>query len=110
MRVRGRSLWVAVAVAAASHIALAQERDRAKIPDRFKWDLGDIYRNEAAWRAGKDKLTADIQSLGGRGGLIAVSPGGDAAWGFTTPAMYRGLADAGGRTVAIYSDEESDRR
>ena len=57
-----------------------------------------------------DAVLADIQSLGGRGGLIAVSPGGDAAWGFTTPAMYRGLADAGGRTVAIYSDEESDRR
>jgi beta-aspartyl-peptidase (threonine type) len=57
-----------------------------------------------------DAVLADIQSLGGRGGLIAVSPGGDAAWGFTTPAMYRGLADAGGRTVAIYSDEGSDRR
>jgi len=51
-----------------------------------------------------DAVLADIQSLGGRGGLIAVSPGGDAAWGFTTPAMYRGMADATGRTVAIYAD------
>jgi beta-aspartyl-peptidase (threonine type) len=53
-----------------------------------------------------DAALADIQSLGGKGGLIAVSPNGDAAWGFTTPAMYRGMADASGRTVAIYSDEE----
>lgn len=53
-----------------------------------------------------DATLADIQSLGGKGGLIAVSPNGDAAWGFTTPAMYRGMADASGRTVAIYSDEE----
>jgi beta-aspartyl-peptidase (threonine type) len=51
-----------------------------------------------------DATLADIDSLGGKGGLIAVAPNGDAAWGFTTPAMYRGMADATGRTVAIYSD------
>jgi beta-aspartyl-peptidase (threonine type) len=53
-----------------------------------------------------DAVLADIQSLGGKGGLIAVAPDGDAAWGFTTPAMYRGMADATGRTIAIYADEE----
>jgi beta-aspartyl-peptidase (threonine type) len=53
-----------------------------------------------------DAVLADIQSLGGKGGLIAVAANGDAAWGFTTPAMYRGMADASGRTVAIY---ERDR-
>ena len=52
-----------------------------------------------------DGVLDDIASLGGKGGLIAVSPAGDAAWGFTTPAMYRGMADASGRTVAIYSEE-----
>jgi beta-aspartyl-peptidase (threonine type) len=52
-----------------------------------------------------DAVLADIASLGGKGGLIAVSPNGDAAWGFTTPAMYRGVADASGRTVAIYSED-----
>jgi beta-aspartyl-peptidase (threonine type) len=51
-----------------------------------------------------DATLADIEALGGKGGLIAVAPNGDAAWGFTTPAMYRGMADATGRTVAIYSD------
>ena len=55
-----------------------------------------------------DAVLADIQSLGGKGGLIAVAPNGDAAWGFTTPAMYRGMADAAGRIVRIYS-EEADR-
>ena len=48
----------------------------------------------------------DIRSLGGKGGLIAVAPNGDAAWGFTTPAMYRGMADASGQMVQIYSAEE----
>ena len=53
-----------------------------------------------------DTVLADIESLGGKGGLIAVAPDGDAAWGFTTPAMYRGMADASGRTVRVYSDED----
>ena len=53
-----------------------------------------------------DAVLADVELLGGKGGLIAVASNGDAAWGFTTPAMYRGMADASGRTVRIYSDEE----
>lgn len=53
-----------------------------------------------------DETLADIASLGGEGGLIAVSHAGETAWGFTTPGMYRGRADAGGRTLALYSDDE----
>ena len=53
-----------------------------------------------------DAVLADVASLGGKGGLIAVAPDGEAAWGFTTAAMYRGMADASGRTVRVYSDEE----
>ena len=53
-----------------------------------------------------DAVLADVDALGGKGGLIAVAPDGEAAWGFTTPAMYRGMADATGRTVRIYSDED----
>jgi beta-aspartyl-peptidase (threonine type) len=54
-----------------------------------------------------DAVLADVEALGGTGGMIAVAPDGDAAWGFTTPSMYRGMADAGGRTVAIYADEDN---
>jgi beta-aspartyl-peptidase (threonine type) len=52
-----------------------------------------------------DAVLADIASLGGKGGLIAVGPDGEAAWSFTTPAMYRGMADANGRMVGIYSKD-----
>jgi len=74
MTSRRRSLWTVLAVAALSITAFAQERDRAKIPEKFKWDLGDIYRSEAAWRAGKDKLAADIQLLGSFRGKLTASP------------------------------------
>ena len=53
-----------------------------------------------------DAVLADVAALGGKGGLIAVAPSGEAAWGFTTPAMYRGMADADGRKVAIYGAED----
>ena len=62
--------------------------------------------------AGEDLQTAldgvldDIRELGGTGGLIAVAPSGQCSWGFTTRAMYRGVADAETRKVAIYADEE----
>ena len=57
-------------------------------------------------QAALDAVLADVLELGGAGGLIAVAPSGEAAWGFTTKAMYRGIADASSRRVAIYSDEE----
>jgi beta-aspartyl-peptidase (threonine type) len=54
-----------------------------------------------------DAVLVDIEALGGKGGLIAVTPQGEAAWGFTTPAMYRGVADELSQKVAIYADEFS---
>jgi beta-aspartyl-peptidase (threonine type) len=58
-------------------------------------------------QAALDGVLADISELGGTGGLIAVAPNGETAWGFTTPAMYRGMADRAGCTVAIYADEDA---
>lgn len=52
-----------------------------------------------------DSVLADIAALGGKGGLIAVAPTGEAAWGFTTPGMYRGTAGPDDRRVAIYSED-----
>lgn len=53
-----------------------------------------------------DDVLAEIASLGGKGGMIAVTPEGDAAFGFTTPAMFRGIAGPDGATVAVYSDSD----
>ena len=61
-------------------------------------------------QAALDGTLEDIRQLGGTGGLIAVSPTGEAAWGFTTRAMYRGVADAERSAVAIYADEDIEAR
>ena len=52
-----------------------------------------------------DDTLAEIREMGGTGGLIAVAPSGEAAWGFTTSGMYRGVAGPDGRQVAVYKDE-----
>ena len=60
-------------------------------------------------QAALDAVLADVGVLGGTGGLIAVAPSGEAAWGFTTPGMYRAVARAEGeRQVAVY-EETSER-
>ena len=57
---------------------------------------------EAANRVVMDKLP----TLGGRGGLIAVSAKGEVALPFNTEGMYRGHARVGEPPVAaIYGDE-----
>ncbi len=51
-----------------------------------------------------DAVLADVSSLGGTGGLIAVAPTGEAAWGFTTPGMYRARATPGAREIGVYCE------
>lgn len=56
-------------------------------------------------RQAADTVMAEIKALGGSGGVIVVTPKGEADWSFNTPGMYRGKASAAGRTVAIFGDE-----
>jgi oligoendopeptidase F len=71
-----RILFAALAAAAVTITLTAQtlERDRTKIPDRFKWKLADIYPTEAAWRAAKDELEAKLPSIDRFRGQLQTSP------------------------------------
>lgn len=56
-----------------------------------------------------DHVLAEVEAMGGTGGMIAVAPTGDAAWSFTTPGMYRARIDSKGeRQVAVF-DAASER-
>ncbi len=39
---------------------IAQERTREAIPDKYKWNLSDLYASDAAWRAEKDALASTL--------------------------------------------------
>lgn len=54
--------------------------------------------------AAADAAIADVGALGGTGGVIAVTPQGEAAIAFNSIGMYRGIASAEGRRVSIYAD------
>lgn len=58
-------------------------------------------------RQAADAVIADVRALGGSGGVIVVTPKGETIFSFNTPGMYRGVASAEGRAVAIYGDEEA---
>ena len=57
-------VFTTVALLGITLVGLAQERDREKIPDKYKWNLADIYPTEAAWRAAKDRIAAEVPALG----------------------------------------------
>jgi oligoendopeptidase F len=59
-----RHLPGAVAVLAASTLpTVAQEHDRSKIADQYKWNLTEIYPSDDAWRTAREKLAAEFPKL-----------------------------------------------
>ena len=53
-----------------------------------------------------DAVLAEVEELGGDGGVIVVTPLEDPVFGMNTSGMYRGRATSGGvNEVAIYADE-----
>jgi oligoendopeptidase F len=64
----------AAAIAAVSLDLAAQERDRAQIDDRYKWNLTDIYPSIDAWRAAKDRIQKELPKIGQFKGKLASSP------------------------------------
>ena len=60
----------------------------------------------ASLQQAADEVLAEVQALGGTGGVIVAAPDGDCAWSFTTTGMNRARASSNGqRLVAIYGDE-----
>jgi len=58
-----KPLLVLGAVVCMSVAMLGQERDRAKVADKYKWNLADIYPSDAAWRTEKDRVLAEVPRL-----------------------------------------------
>jgi oligoendopeptidase F len=65
---------VIAAVTGMSVLTVAQERDRTKVADAYKWNLADIYPGEAAWRTQKQAITAEIPKLRDSRGKLGSSP------------------------------------
>jgi oligoendopeptidase F len=73
-RLTSRSAVVAIVLLALTLTVVAQERDRARIPDRYKWNLADVYPTDAAWRSAKERITGELPQLRQFQGRLASSP------------------------------------
>jgi oligoendopeptidase F len=62
-----------VMVALSTLVSQAQDHDRSKVPNEYKWDLTAIYPSDQAWRAAKEKLSSELPSLRKFQGTLATS-------------------------------------
>src|SRR5690349_3056927 len=56
-------LIVAIFALAFTGLQAAQQKERAAVPDRYKWDLTQIYPTDQAWRTAKEKLAGDLPMI-----------------------------------------------
>jgi oligoendopeptidase F len=83
--------------------APAAARERAEIPDKYKWNLADLYPSDAAWAQARDQLRKRIPALGAFKGHL-----GDSA-----EALWRALDAVFGaqlelQRLGVYAQSRSD--
>jgi oligoendopeptidase F len=55
-------------------LAAGMDRDRSAIADKYKWNVADVYPDDAAWRAAKDGIARELPTLGSYQGALGSSP------------------------------------
>ena len=51
-----------------------KERDRSRIPEKYKWDLADVYPDDNAWKTAKRNFVAMLPEIAAFAGTLAESP------------------------------------
>ncbi|MCJ7452755.1 MAG: oligoendopeptidase F [Steroidobacteraceae bacterium] len=70
---RLKSLFAAIAILSVLAAPATRAVERSEIPDEYKWNLTELYQDEAAWVAAKQELTAVIPKLGQWQGKLGTS-------------------------------------
>src|SRR5881394_1489732 len=73
-RARVCSGLITAGVICMSVLIAAQERDRAKVAEKYTWNLADIYPDLGSWRAAKEKDKADLPAIRSFAGRLGESP------------------------------------
>ncbi len=64
------------------------------------------YKGMPLQQAADEEIHSRVEKMHSEGGLIAISPDGQAVWSFNTPGMFRARLRQGGTVkIAIYRDE-----
>ncbi len=63
-QMRHKRICAAIAVLTVLAAPATRAVERSEIPDAYKWNLAELYQDEAAWVAAKKELTVVIPKLG----------------------------------------------
>jgi oligoendopeptidase F len=74
MQSRNRAPSLILVLVIMGTVLTAQDRSRASIPDKYKWNLADLYPSEAAWQEAKDRLKPQIAAIAPFKGTLGTSP------------------------------------
>ena len=67
------STAVLMAALAALPVAAQDARERAQVPEKYRWNLADIYPSDEAWRAAKAALEARLPTVERHKGKLGAS-------------------------------------
>ena len=56
-----------------SVLMTGQDRDRAKVDEKYTWNLAEIYPSTAAWRVAKDAIKGEVPRVGAFAGRLGSS-------------------------------------
>ena len=82
---------------------LARATERAEIPDKYKWDLTDLYPSEAAWLAAKEDLTRRIPGMARFQGHL-----GDSADSLIAALSFMMDLDRGAARLGAYASQKPE--
>ncbi len=68
-----RLLVIVVVLSTFFFYGAAQERDRSKVPEKWKWNLTDLYPTDDTWRQAKERFVAEYPNAQQFKGTLGVS-------------------------------------
>ena len=69
-----RSTLILILLSTTLLYGFAQERDRSKVPDKWKWNLTDLYASDEAWKQARERFIVEYPKVAEFKGTLATSP------------------------------------
>ncbi len=58
-----KSQWITGMLLLSSTVAFSQMKVREELPEKYKWNLTDLYQTDDAWKIEKDRILKDMQQI-----------------------------------------------
>ncbi len=68
-----RSTLVFILLSTVFLYGFAQERDRGKVPDKWKWNLTDLYSSDEAWKQARERFSGEYPNVEQFKGTLSTS-------------------------------------